>query len=458
MRTRVVLPVVAALAAPLSLAVAGVPTVAAAPPAVVRAAVQPGKIHNIMVIELENESFETTFGPTSPARYLNDTLVPQGELIEHYYATSHVSQGNYVSQISGQASVPQQNNDCLDIPTLSSPPVRGDYIDIAPGTPAASGQIVGDGCVFPASVQTIADQLDAKYGGDGQLPWRAYMEDMGNDPARDYGTADPMGGTTCAHPPVNTTASDKSNSASATDAYATRHNPFMYFHSIVDDTARCDQRVVPLGTLTVGTGGAPDTFSGHLAQDLASKDTTPRFMFVTPNLCNDAHDATCAGVNVEGGKTGGLTAADLWLKHWMPMILASPAYQSGQMLVMITFDESEVSAASHDTSNIPGADFVGPNNPNPGFSPLLGMFHIQTPPTAPNQMPGGGQIGALLLNTKYVAAGSDNTTGQYNHYAALRSFEDLLGVHKGGTDGLGHLGFAAQPGLAPFGEDVFRRG
>jgi hypothetical protein len=36
-------------------------------------------------------------------------------------------------------------------------------------------------------------------------------------------------------------------------------------------------------------------------------------------------------------------------------------------------------------------------------------------------MPGGGQIGALLLNPRYVPTGTINTNGSYNHYSALRS-------------------------------------
>ena len=72
-----------------------------------------------------------------------------------------------------------------------------------------------------------------------------------------------------------------------------------------------------------------------------------------------------------------------------------------------------------------------------------------------SEAPGGGQIGALLLNPKYVVAGSTDTTGTYNHYSALRSYEDLLGLTSGGADGEGHLGFAAAKGLAPFGTDVF---
>lgn len=50
-----------------------------------------------------------------------------------------------------------------------------------------------------------------------------------------------------------------------------------------------------------------------------------------------------------------------------------------------------------------------------------------------------------------------NTTSVYNHFSALRSYEDLLGLTRGGDDGLGHLGYAATPGLKPFGRDVFGR-
>jgi hypothetical protein len=64
-------------------------------------------------------------------------------------------------------------------------------------------------------------------------------------------------------------------------------------------------------------------------------------------------------------------------------------------------------------------------------------------------------VGAVLLNPRYIVPGSVNTTGEYKHFSALRSYEDLLGLTRGGDDGLGHLGFAAEPGLAPFGRDVF---
>jgi hypothetical protein len=74
----------------------------------------------------------------------------------------------------------------------------------------------------------------------------------------------------------------------------------------------------------------------------------------------------------------------------------------------------------------------------------------------PGQYPGGGRVGAVLLNSKWITPGSVDTT-PYNHYSALRSYEDLLGLDRGGADGHGHLGFAAQEGLQTFGTDVFNR-
>ena len=432
--------------------VAGTSGVGAAP--VQRAALAPGSINNILVIELENEDADETFGPGSVATYLNGTLVPKGELLPNYYATGHVSLDNYIAQISGQAPTPLTDSDCN---------ITG-YSNVTPGTDDPNtakypGQVDGNGCIYPAptattnGAPTIANQLDAAVPPNPTThvaSWREYAEDMGNDPTRDGGVADPLGGTDCAHPTVGGT--DGAAVAEASDQYATRHNPFMYFHSIIDNTAECDANVVPLGTVTVGTPSTfnsvslPDTFAGHLANDLSSEATTPKFGFITPNLCDDGHDATCAGTNVEGGKTGGLTAADLWLKHWMPLIMASPSYQSGQMLVVITSDEGDDTDTTACCNEQPG-----PNWAFPGHSPLLGAA-----PTTPGADPGGGRIGALLLNSTYIQPGTVDTTGFYNHYSALRSYEDLLGLTTGGSDGEGHIGFAAATGLTPFGQDVFQ--
>jgi hypothetical protein len=406
---------------------------------VIRAALAPGKITHIFVIEFENEGYNTTFGPDSPATYLNGTLRKQGELLQNYYAIGHDSLDNYIAQVSGQSPTEDTQADCADDGFA--------YLNVTPGTPDPNqtlnpGQVDGEGCVYPPSVQTIASQLDAKYPPNRSThvaSWRAYEQDMGNTPARDGGVADPTGGTDCAHPALG--ATDTAEFATSVDQYTTRHNPFVWFHSVIDNQAECDANVVPLGTL--GASGTPAP-SGHLARDLRSEKTTPRFAFITPNLCNDGHDGTCQGPNSTGGHVGGLVGADEFLQAWMPLILDSPAYKHGDTLVVITFDEADVDQSSPAYADACCNEQTGPNTHAPGNAGLDS-----------DTAPGGGQIGALLLNSKYIIPGSTDTTGTYNHYSALRSYEDLLGLTKGGTDGQGHLGFAAAAGLVPFGTDVF---
>jgi hypothetical protein len=406
---------------------------------VVRAALPPGKVNHIIVIELENEGYQTTFGPGSVATYLNGTLRKKGELLADYYGIGHFSLDNYIAQVSGQAPTEDTQADCADNGFA--------FANVEPGTADANqtadpGQVDGEGCVYPSTVKTIANQLDARYPPNpktGVASWRAYEQDMGNTPSRDGGVADPTGGTDCGHPAIG--ATDTAEVATALDQYTSRHDPFVWFHSIIDNGAECDANVVPLGTL--GANGAPSP-NGHLARDLRSEKTTPRFAFITPNLCSDGHDGTCAGTNSTGGHVGGLTGADQFLRAWMPLILGSPAYRHGDTLVVITFDEADVDQADPTYAASCCNEATGPNTHAPGNAGL-----------ATDTAPGGGRIGALLLNPRYVTAGATDTSGSYNHYSALRSYEDLLGLTTGGNDGEGHLGFAAAKGLAPFGTDVF---
>ena len=50
-------------------------------------------------------------------------------------------------------------------------------------------QVLGEGCVYPAAVPTLGNQLSA-----AGRSWAAYLQDMGNDPARDHTVATAGGG------------------------------------------------------------------------------------------------------------------------------------------------------------------------------------------------------------------------------------------------------------------------
>jgi hypothetical protein len=49
-----------------------------------------------------------------------------------------------------------------------------------------------------------------------------------------------------------------------------------------------------------------------LPGDLTRVGTTPAFSWISPNLCDDGHDAPCV--------TGGLAQADAFLAQWVPKI------------------------------------------------------------------------------------------------------------------------------------------
>src|SRR5437588_3970293 len=231
-------------------------------------------IRHVFVIVLENESASSTFGPSSQAPYLAKTLTGEGAYVPNYYGIGHASNDNYIAMISGQTPNPTNQGDCLS------------FSDFEPGAIGPDGQAVGQGCVFPPTVKTIADQL-----GAAGLRWRDYNESMGADPSREAGV--------CAHPGIH--QQDHTQSATATDQYATRHNPFVYFHSIIDDTTLCDTHVVNLDLLP---------------RDLASTANTPNYVFITPDLCSDGHDSTCADPKRPGGYAG----IDQFLKQWVPRI------------------------------------------------------------------------------------------------------------------------------------------
>nr|UXE44074.1 hypothetical protein Hi04_10k_c1000_00028 [uncultured bacterium] len=144
--------------------------------------------------------------------------------------------------------------------------------------------------------------------------------------------------------------------------YAVRHDPFVFFDDVTDANdayaARCIAHVRPYA---------------ELATDL-SNNTVAQYNFITPNVCNDMHDA-CDPLNdpVQQG--------DAWLSREVPTILSSAAYSNGGAL-FITWDEAEN---------------------------------------------GDGPIGMLVLSSRAKGGGYANTIA-YTHSSTLRTVEEIFGV------------------------------
>ncbi len=384
-------------------------------------------IRHVWIIMLENESDASAFEGTQNS-YL-PSLRDAGAYIPGYFGVAHQSLPNYIALLSGQGPNPDTQSDCQV------------YQDVSPGSPTDGtwGQTsASSGCVYPAGTRTFPDQLSA-----AGYTWKGYMEDMGQDSGRDT----PMTCPNPMSPRQDTTQSAEkpmSSNGNQGDQYAARHDPFMYFHSIIDKPV-CGADVVRLQDPNTG-----------LLHDLASASTTPNFSWITPNLCDDGHDpsgntqTSCAAPDAGGKSTvGGLTAIDDFLAIYVPKIVHSPAFAKDGMLV-ITFDESHFDGTPNSDSTSCCNEQAGMNTASAGVTGA-----------------GGGQVGAVVLSP-YVRPGTKETTRQYNHYSLLSTFEDLFQL-TGGHDGHGHIGFAAyesgtypgpcdtqvKPCQPSFGADVF---
>ncbi|MCU4187310.1 alkaline phosphatase family protein [Acidiferrimicrobium sp. IK] len=378
---------VAATAGPAAAAPA---TRAVAAPAATASGLPP--ITHVWNIVLENQDYASTFGNPSADPYLAQTLPAMGALVPNYYGVGHESNDNYLAMVSGQPPNPETQLDCQ---------VYSDFLTLG----ALNGIQTGAGCVYPDTIANIGNQLTRK-----GLTWKAYEQDMGNDPNRETAA--------CGHPSINSI--DGTQKAVAGDGYAARHDPFVYFHSVIDYPTYCDAHVVAMGAPDGTMPAAALAGETGLATDLQRASTTPAYSFITPNLCADGHDYPC--VNTTGG-TSALDDIDSFLSTWVPKIMASPAYKRGG-LIEITFDESD--GPQSDSSACCGE---GPTVASllPGITGL-----------------GGGKVGAVLLSP-YIKGGT-TTAAAYNHYSTLATDEKIFGLPR--------LGEAASV-TSTFGPDVF---
>jgi phosphatidylinositol-3-phosphatase len=337
-------------------------------------------VKHVFVIMLSDESYASVFGPSSSSPYLSQTLERQGQLLVRYDGVAHEELANEVALLSGQG------------PTVETAANCPNYSAITPAGTGADEQVLGAGCVYPASTQTLPGQLQAKH-----LSWRAYVQ--GIDEA---GT--PQGA--CAHPTLGQADPTATQSAS-TGTYATFRNPFVYFDSIVGSPA-C---------------AADDVGLEDLKADLADPARTPNFSYIVPDRCDDGNPTPCAA-----GAPAGVAPAGTLLAQVVPEILASKAYKENGLLV-ITVDEAPSTGEFADSSSCCGE----PLFPNDPLKSITG---------APR---GGGAVGALLLSP-YVKGG---TTSQepFNHFSLLRTVEDVFGLK--------HIGYAGLAAVKSFEPSMF---
>src|SRR5947209_13787838 len=172
-----------------------------------------------------------------------------------------------------------------------------------------------------SSLATLFNQLDA-----AGIPWKTYQEDIT--------------GLTC--PDTNS------------GEYVARHNPFVFFDSVRNNLNYCLAHVRPYT---------------ELATDLAN-NTVPRYNFLTPNLTNDTHDASCTGCNSRA-------QGDHWLSIEIPKLLASQAYQNNGA-VFITWDEGSTTGSTGTKDGPIGMIVLSPLAKGNGYANSIHYTHSST--------------------------------------------------------------------------------
>jgi hypothetical protein len=328
------------------------------------------RFQHVAVIVLENEDYDATFGPGSPAHYLS-SLVPQGVLATDYYATGHVSLDNYIAMTSGLAANPLTSSDCETVNFWTC-------VQAQDRSPTAD----------PSAPTNVADQLEAT-----GRSWKEYAD----------GTFAP-----CVHAPYDpsdpeTDPYQGDGASPGPDAgpnYADRHNPFIYYDDIVGNDARCKAHVVPYT---------------QLATDLSSK-SLPSFSFITPDTCNDGHDSPCGD---KSGRPGGLATADAWLSQNVPPLLSYLQKHDG--LLVITLDEADPA----NPASWNGCCHGGPGGGH-GFGGKIGLLALGSNVRAGQQV-STQYDHASLLRTIEDAFG---ITTYLNNAASSSAMADLFSARK----------------------------
>lgn len=327
------------------------------------------KFSHIFYIMMENHSTNQIFGNTADAPYINQ-LAGKYATATDFFGVTHPSLPNYLAAISG--SYQGIWDDCAAGPTVtcapqefvSGPPYNGQLL-----TPAQLTSATNQPHWF--SGKNIIDQLDSH-----DLSWKAYMQSA------------PTVGFTGEYYPV-----DQVNGQSVPrKLYAQKHNPFMYFSDIRNNTHRM-QKIVPFT---------------QFDKDLAS-NRVPNFVWISPDQCHDMHGvsaANAAALNIPDCATPAtgldhkvIGLGDTFVHDTVSRIMQSKAWDS-KSAIIVNWDEND-------------------------YGSFNGCCYS---PTGVNGVTlGGGDAPFMVITSKNAHHFVDSTT-PYNHYTVLATIEKLWGL------------------------------
>jgi phosphatidylinositol-3-phosphatase len=170
--------------------------------------------------------------------------------------------------------------------------------------------------------------------------------------------------------------------------YKNGHDPIIFYTGI--PAAECQADDLGVSDLAAQ--------SGVFWNDLQNQ-TLPSFSWVTPSEANDGEGQ---GTSAQNEQT-----ADTWLQNFIAAVQQSNSYQSGNTLVLVTYDEGSGSDAAV------GEDCTNESRDLPvtnGTSAHQDSCHVP-----------------LFVVYPYAPAG-DNDSAFFDHYSITKTIEDLFGL------------------------------
>ncbi len=228
----------------------------------------------------------------------------------------------------------------------------------------------------------LVDQLESHH-----IRWGAYMQDLPGDKLARF------------------------NPSSTDPLYAKKHNPFVLFDDVKNNPARMND----VKDYT------------QLGADL-NKPDAPRFVWITPNQCNDMHggvyhaiaghpETPCPyGSTKDDANDAALKQkADAFVKGAVDTIRSSKAWSRHDAIVIVT-DENDYTGNA-ETGGWENADGCC-------ASPYVakGDLRINKDGLWPGGTYGGGLIPAIIVSPQGRPGYVDRTP--YNHYSLLRTIEE----------------------------------
>lgn len=292
-------------------------------------------LDHVFLIVMENHSFNEVIGGTNTP-FINQ-LARSSRLAINYYAVGHPSLANYLEIVGGSNfgivndNDPDWHNGSHD--GNRNKPIAESGKDVSTPARIAPFHIEVPAAVFVG--RTIGDQLAA--AGKG---WKTYQENL-----PESGMVDRVDYSDGIYSNLNAPQLAPRHSVQA--LYVAKHNPFVYFARMQENSDAVDG----LNNVAGFTG------INGLYADLGS-GKAPAFSFIVPDLCHDMHGADNVSA-LCANKATLLQMGDSTVKTLVTAIQDSSIWQQGNNIIIVLWDENDYSDTPNRVAAIIDTNYGG---------------------------------------------------------------------------------------------------